>query len=218
MAGLSSSQARRERAAVGFTVKSGWAAAVLVTGSPASPRVADSLRIELSDPALPDARQPYHDGFGTARGAGSELNQLLRSVRRFGRKSVAAVLKKCASSGHPLAGAGIVVGSLIDPEKIANDHIRIHALEGRLFRTVVEDAVVAEPLPCSTWCARDLYAAAADALGMPEPRLRATMKALGRNVRGSWRAEQKDAALAAWLMLARRAPRSNRSGTSQRRS
>lgn len=45
------------RAAVAFTVKSGWAAAVLVAGPPASPRVVDSRTVELSDPALPESRR-----------------------------------------------------------------------------------------------------------------------------------------------------------------
>ena len=52
------------RAAVGFAVKSGWAVAVLVSGSGKSPSLADSRRVELSDPAVPAARQPYHEGSG----------------------------------------------------------------------------------------------------------------------------------------------------------
>ncbi len=197
-------RASRSRAAVGFTVKSGWAAAVLLIGPPTSPRVADSRRVELSDPVIPESRQPYHAGFGTARGSGPELSRLLRSVRRFGRQSVVGLIRHYKAADHQLAGVGVVVGSLIDPERIANDHIRIHALEGRLFRGLVEEAAVGSALPCSIWRDRDLYAVAAEALRQPEQHVRATVAALGGAVAGSWRAEQKAATVAAWLVLAAR--------------
>ncbi|MGH9174472.1 MAG: hypothetical protein ACRD1H_08945 [Vicinamibacterales bacterium] len=188
--------------AVGFTVKSGWAAAVLVGGAASSPRVIDSRTVELSDPSIPDSRQPYHDGFGTARESGAALSRLVESVRRFGRTSVTAVIKQYEAEGHPLSGAGMVVGSTIDPDRIANGHIRIHALEGRLFRGVMEDAAARCGLPCCIWRERDLYGAGASALQRPELELRCAISALGRSSRSPWRAEQKAAALAAWLVLA----------------
>ena len=121
-------------AAVGFTVKSGWASAVLLSGSAASPRVVDSRRIDLSDPTVPESRQPYHEGFGTARGRGPQLSRLIASVTRFGRRSVTELIRHYQHTGYRLQGTGIVVGSLIDPETVGSDHIRIHALEGQLFR------------------------------------------------------------------------------------
>ena len=80
--------------AVGFTVKSGWAAAVLIAGTAAAPRVVDSRRVEISDPDVPDSTQPYHAGFGTARDAGDELKRLVSSVKSYGRKSVTALLRE----------------------------------------------------------------------------------------------------------------------------
>jgi hypothetical protein len=192
----------RSRAAIGFTVKSGWASAVLLTDSPESPRVVDCRRVELSDPARPECRQPYHAAFGTARRAGPELSRLIASVKRFGRGSVTNVTRQF-QTGHQLRGVGVVVGSLIDPERIANDHIRIHALEGRLFRSVVEDAAAVSRLRVEIWRERDLHAIAAAAFHQPEQALRGTLVGLGRTVPGPWRAEQKSAALAAWLVLIR---------------
>ena len=190
------------KAAVGLTVKSGWAAAVLLTGSPSSPRVADSRRIELSDPAIPESRQPYHHGFGTARASGAELSRLVDSVRRFGRKSVTGLFREYSSSGHRLTGVGVVVGSLIDPDSIANEHIRIHAREGQLFRRIIEQAALHSALPCDLCRERDLYQRAVGALRLRDDRLRKAVTELGRPVGGSWRAEQKAAAIAAWIVLA----------------
>jgi hypothetical protein len=185
---------------LGFTVKSGWASAVLVTGPAPSIRIADSRRIDLSDPEVEDSRQPHHAGFGTARQTGRELSRLVRSVETFGRASVGALIRAHRKAGYRLVGAGLVVGSLVDPDRIANAHIRVHALEGRLFRRVVERAATRSRVPCTIWRQRDLLTSAAGILAQPDPRR--SVSALARTVKGSWRAEEKDAALAAWMVLA----------------
>jgi hypothetical protein len=122
-------------------------------------------------------------------------------VRTFGTRSVTDVIRQCAAGGHCVKGVGIVAGSLIDPARIANEHIRIHAREGQLFRGVVEEAARANGIPSRVWRERDLYGAAAAALGRPEADLRAAVTQLGKGVDGAWRAEQKAAAMAAWLLL-----------------
>jgi hypothetical protein len=191
-----------KRAAVGFTVKSGWASAVLVAGSAAAPVIVKSGRVELSDPDLPESRQPYHAGFGTARAPGRDLRRLVASVERFGRRSVDRWLAACRTDGFEVRGAGLVVGSLIDPATIGNDHIRIHALEGQLFRRVVAAAADESGVACSIWRERDLPRIAAAAFGRSDQELRRALTALGREIDGSWRTEQKLATLAGWLILA----------------
>ena len=192
--------AKPERAAAGFTVKSGWACAVLIGGTPARPRLLDSRRVEISDPGVPDAKQPYHAGFGTARDAGDELKRLVSSVKSYGRMSVAALIREYQKRAR-VAAAGVVVGSLIDPKTIGNDHIRIHAMEGQLFRDVLIDGATRNGVTCSVWRERDLYAAAAKQLKIAEPVLRKKLTALGEDIEDGWRAEHKAAALAAWMLL-----------------
>lgn len=194
----------RDRAAMGFTVKSGWAAVVLLGEPPGSPRVLATCRLDLSDPTIPEARQPYHDGFGTARRSGPELSCLVAAVQRFGRQAVTGLVRQYRADGHDLVGVGVAVGSLTDPDTIANVHIRIHALEGQLFRNVVEDAAARAGLASSTWRGRDLYGRAVEILKRTEPQLRSVLSAVPRPVPRPWRAEQKAAALAAWLVLASR--------------
>jgi hypothetical protein len=204
------------RAALGVTVKSGWACAVLVVRSGAELLVADSRRVELSDPAVAESRQPYHAGFGTARASGSERSRLIAGVRRYGRQSFGRLIQQYRADGHVLEGAGLVAGSLIDPARIANDHIRIHALEGQLFRGVVEDAAARYDLCCSIWRERDLYTQAVMVLNQTDSALRATIAGLGRLVEGPWRAEQKAAALAAWMVLASRVDGVDRQGVKRK--
>jgi hypothetical protein len=191
----------RPVAAAGFTVKSGWASAVLLAGPAGSPRVLDSRIVDLSDPEMPDARQPYHAGFGTARASGPRLNRLVATVERYGTRSVGARLREFQHAGYRVGGVGLVVGSLIDPERIANDHIRIHALEGQLFRGIIERAAAHARLKCSIWRERDLHQSAAAVLGRSDEEIRVTLTGLGREFKGAWRAEQKAAALAAWMLV-----------------
>ena len=188
--------------ALGFTIKSGWAAAVVLGGSAAAPEVLDSRRIELSDPSRPEARQPYHAAVGTARKAGTQLDKLVAAVAEFGGRSVDAFIREQTKAGRRISGAALIVGSLIDPAQIANDHIRIHALEGQLFRGIVKDATLRHAVASSVWRERDLYELATTCLKISDSDLRQKVNGLGRHLSGGWRAEQKAATLAAWLVIA----------------
>jgi hypothetical protein len=189
-------------AALGFTIKSGWTAAVVVTGTAAAPRIAAVERVEISDPEVPESKQPYHEGFGTARGQTAALRRLVTSVERYGAKSVGDFIQR-QQTQYQVCGAGLIVGSLIDPATIGNDHIRIHALEGQLFREVVRNAAGTRRLDTMIWRERDVYGAASAPLGGTEAAIKTRVAALGQGRSGPWRAEHKLAAVAALLMLAR---------------
>lgn len=186
--------------AVGFRVKSGWAAAVLLAGPKTAPRVLDSRIVELSDPDVADSRQPYHAGFGTAQSDLAKVAGLVRGIERFSRASLAALIAQYRKLGR-LRGAGVVVPSLTDPATIASPHMRAHANEGRLFRTVVMDDVRRHRLPARFELERDVFERLGRALRRPPAAVKARVTALGDDVEGRWRAEQKTATAAAWLVL-----------------
>src|SRR2546429_9199275 len=99
------------QAAVGFRVKSGWATAVLLVGPARAPRVADRRVIELSDPAVPTSRQPYHAVMGAAPARGAKLERRLRGVvARITRRSVRRVFRAGPGAGDRGAGGGLSVG------------------------------------------------------------------------------------------------------------
>ncbi len=194
-------------AAVGFRVHSGWATAVLLVGPAAAPEVVDRRVVQLADPAVPDSRQPYHAGLDLPNGeAARTVARLVRSVERFGRRSLIDLFNAYRVGGHRLRAAGIVVGSSVDPETIKNDHIRAHAEEGRLFRIVIQDAAQSRGLALSVTVtvAKELFVTASKKLGIPELRLKEKVGGFGRQLDGPWRAEDKAAALAAWVGLLRR--------------
>lgn len=187
--------------AVGFRVKSGWAAAVLLGGPKSAPRVLDSRVITLSDPAVPYSRQPYHAGFGTAQTDVAKVARLVRGIGRYSRRALAALITEYRKRGR-IRGAGIVVPSLTDPATVTHPHMRAHASEGRLFRTVVMDGVRRSRLPARFVLEREVFERLGGALHRPPAGLRAAVTALGEKLEGRWRAEEKAAAAAAWLVLA----------------
>jgi hypothetical protein len=189
------------QATIGFRVKSGWAAAVLLVG-PEMPRVSEHRVVELSDPAVPASHQPYHAGRGIGQTDPATLQRLTDGVRRYAAQSIAEWVASCRAVGYLLCGAGIVVGSEVDPERILNPHIRAHAAEGRLFRSVVEDGTRSCGLTCITFVEQDLFAHAATILGRSEASLKRDLAQLGRTPNRPWRQEQKAAATAAWVLLA----------------
>jgi len=186
--------------ALGFRVKSGWAAAALLRGHREAPELSFCMRVQLSDPD-PATRQPYHARFGTLETDENVLSARLEAVRRCALASVDEVLERCARDGVTLRGVGIVAGSLADPGRIANEHIRAHALEGLLFRSVLAERIQESMIPCRFLLERDLWAEAGRALGIPESDLKPIVAELGRGRASPWRADEKLAATAAWTML-----------------
>ena len=192
-------------ATVGFRVKSGWATGVLVAGPASAPRALDRRVVELSDPAMPTSRQPYHAVMGAAGAASRRVEErLLRVVTGATERSIRELLERYRDAGHAIRAAALVVGSVIDPARIANDHIRAHALEGALFRTALATALDSQGVPCSVVVEREAYVRAAALLKRTEAQLRRAVTELGRSLDGPWRADEKTATLAAWMALQRR--------------
>jgi hypothetical protein len=172
----------------------------VLTGPPDSPQVLARREIALCDPAVPDSIQPYHAALEMpGQKAAREIERLVKIVRRATSASIGVLVKEWRGAAHEIRGAGLVVGSLIDPATIKNDHIRAHALEGQLFRVSVQEALVKNGLTSVAIPERDVYSRAAAALGTSEDELKRAVSELGRAVAGPWRADEKTAALAAWM-------------------
>lgn len=189
-------------AVVGFRVKSGWSVAVLVSVAPSEPALLDVRRVELSDPAVPGSMQPFHAGLKLPNDKGpGEVARLVQVVERFAERSLRVLLEEYKEMGGRLVGAGVVVGSLVDPSTITNDHIRAHAEEGRLFRSVVLAAARGIGLQAAVYLEKNLYAEASATLRRSVPQLKKDLIAMGREVEEGWRAEEKAAALAALIAV-----------------
>ena len=186
------------RCTLGFRVKSGWAAAVLLSNTRSAPLVIDSRLIELADPGVAHSRQPYHAGLGTAQTDTAKVSPLVRGIERFSRRTIAALVDEYRAE-HRLRRAAVVVASLTDPATIANQHMRPHASEGGLFRTVLVDGLEHCGVTVRVVLEREVYDLLGKALRRSPSQAKTQVAALGERV-GRWRAEQKVAAAAAWLI------------------
>ena len=192
-----------ERTAVGFRIKSGYAIAVVVAGPIKSPTVIARRIVELSDPDVAETKQPYHDGFGTEHADPREVARRITIVERCAKKSVASLVgsAKASAERSGTLRAALVVGSVIDPRQVGNPHIRAHANEGKLFRTVVEEALRSHGVACDVIVEKQLAAKAKAALPLAERAIKETVQRFGKAIGGPWRADEKAAATAAWLAL-----------------
>jgi hypothetical protein len=201
---LQNAVSRTQTAALGFRVKSGWAAVVLLTGSARSPQVSDIDRVELCDPRSPETRQPHYASMGKLETDSTKVNHLEHVVRNISHESLTKLIKGYQQKEFRIECAALVVGSKIDPATIANPHVRAHALEGRLFRSVVEQTLQNHNILIDVLLERDAYARVAARLKQSTDDLKRLIQNLGRPApakRGPWRSEQKLAAVAALFVL-----------------
>jgi hypothetical protein len=186
---------------LGFRVKSGWAVAVLLAGPVESPQVFDRRVLQMFDSSFPESKQPYHAKMGTLQTDDAKVERLMKLIAKVALGSGTELMKSYKSEGRQIRRANLVVGSDIDPAKISNPHIRAHTLEGRLFRTVLHDALDSCGVKCSVIVERNAYKQAAAVLKRSEPELKQLLTQLGRSLEGPWRTDEKLATLAAWLAL-----------------
>jgi hypothetical protein len=195
---------KAQTAGLGVRVKSGWAAVVLLTKRAHSPQLSDVNRIELCNPQLPETRQPYHAAMGKLETDSAKVNQRERVVRSISQQSFRKLLKDYRRKGFRVMRAALVVGSQINPANIANPHIRAHALEGWLFRSVVEESLQAHEIRTEVLLERDAYPVVAARLKQSSNDVKRAIQDLRRSASAKgrpWRAEEKLAALAGLFAL-----------------
>ena len=197
---------------MGFRAHSGWAALVVVAGPPRSPVVVDRRRIELVDPAMPAAKQPYHAAQKLdLKKAGELVRRCTEESRRRARRALRAVLDDLREKGHDVVGCGILLGSGRPATTLAAtlaSHALIHTAEGELFRDVLIRASEHYDLRVTGVRERELYARGAAELGATADALQRRVTEMGRAVGSPWTQDEKHAALIGWLALAARSRRS----------
>lgn len=197
---------RAERTALGFSPHIGWAAVVAVAGRPrAGPRVVAKARMDLATTFETGA--VYHAAQGRSLG---EAEALVRSSEEtflaLACDQIAALAAALGAQGLAPAAAVVLAGSgrpLPPLEQLLRSHALVHAAEGALYRRVLERACDACGIPAEPTPATDLAARVAAAAQVGEAEVRATLARLGKATGRPWGRDQKDAALAGWLALAR---------------
>ena len=197
----------RGRCVLGLAPHSGWAAVVVIGGTAAKPLVLARERLELCDDSLLGSKQPYHAIEGLPIG---EARARLESFRAASRRLAASGIRALAHTARA-AEVDTIAAGILDAsgrggatlEAILASHALIHTADGNHFREALETGCAAQGLTVTRIGKRELVALAVTELGRPEEELRAIVTQLGREMGAPWGADQKGAALIAWLVLAR---------------
>jgi hypothetical protein len=193
------------RAALGVAPHSGWAAVVAVGEADDRPRVLVRERIQMADAADAEARQPYHavEDLPVAVAA-KRLAAWSAAAESMAHAAVRRIVDELEHDRHRVIGLGILESAGRKGDALAAilaSHALIHTADGDHFREAIAAAAARCRLTVSRVRARELDGKAKAALGVPPARLQETVRELGREVGPPWGADQKAAALLAWLLL-----------------
>jgi hypothetical protein len=187
---------------IGLRAKTARAIAVVLGGSVDAPLVLTKLEIPLADPKIPATAQPYHEVMDLPWDESQKaVRKSARAIEAIARKALASLTKKLKSERMRVIGVGIVGAKDRDLARIGNYHIRAHAAEGVLFRRVLDLAADANGLRRRTFSDREIDELAKTELGAQSDAVKRKVSDLGRSLAPPWRADEKQAAIAAWLVL-----------------
>jgi hypothetical protein len=195
-------------AALGFRAHTGWAAMVALAGEVANPNVIDRRRVELV--SAQQGAAVYHAArerdLATAR---EMVAHAIGEAHSRTRSEIAAAVDDLAARGSRVLAVGVIAGNAPLPtqlERILGSHALVHAAEGQLFR----DALVAGGRACGLFVTtvppNHLYDELAAALDVDDREVARRLAVFGKAAGRPWAQDQKEAALAAWMALVRRAP------------
>lgn len=187
---------------IGLRAKTARAIAVVLGGSSDSPRVLAKLEIRLADPKIPATAQPYHEVMDLPwEESQKAVRKSAAAIEAIARQALAHLIKELKSEGFKVSGAGIVGAKDSDLARIGNYHIRAHAAEGLLFRRVLDLAADANGLRRRTFSDREFDELVKTELAAQSAVVKRKLNDLGRLLPPPWRADEKQAATAAWLVL-----------------
>ena len=191
-----------EIASIGFRAKTGKAIAIALSRSDPSPAYLARWEVVLHDPKIPATSQPHHEVMELPwSDAQTAVRQLELGIENVATKVVAALMNEIQSKGFSVSGVGVVGSPDRKLERIGNAHIRAHAAEGILFRRVLEVAAANHNLQYRSFSDRSFEEVTFPQLHTKPQEIKNTLVLIGRAAGKPWRADERAAAVAAWLML-----------------
>jgi hypothetical protein len=203
-------------ASIGVCVHSGWAAVVAIAGKRGAEEILDRRRLVVIDSKMAGAAQPYH--YVQAReihAAEAHLDRCAAESRRLAVEGLTLVASELGNRGFVLVASALLLSSarpLPDLEKILASHPLIHTAEGEFFRRAFSNAFEHLKIRVTRIPARDLDGYALKAFGKAATEVRHRIDGMGRTLGPPWTKDEKTAALAAAIALARAQSKGHASG------
>jgi hypothetical protein len=193
------------RAALGIRVHSGWGALIAVSYENGAIEILDRRRVSITGTTDGSASQPYH----AARNLQiSEAETFLASAFTHAHTAASSGLREVMDAlqgqRYRIAGCAILMaaGRTLPPlEKILGAHPLLHTAEGEFFREAFAKGCESNKVTVTKVRERDLETALKEKLGRNAVSLKKKVQLLGRTVGAPWTTDQKNATLAALLLL-----------------
>ncbi len=192
-------------AAIGIRPHSGWGALVVVAGDLGSVEVVERRKIEISAQNLKGAKQPYHFALEQKLAdPESYLAECASASQRLAWEALGEILMEMRRRERAIGSCAILLAAGRDLPalpKILASHPLIHTAEGEFFRQAFRKAGEALELEVTGIRERDLDECARKAHGAKADSLKREIAGLGSSVGPPWTSDQKNACLAALLVL-----------------
>jgi NTP pyrophosphatase (non-canonical NTP hydrolase) len=194
-------------AAIGCRAHTGWAVFVVVAGSVVQPEVLLRGRAELGDPSGRVRKNVYQSARGLEPWVAAGLVEAAeRIAAEQASRAIERTVKEASDVGGLVGSCAMVVGRLPGGarlESILASHALAHAAEGRLYQRALEQGAESRGLHAVAIPKRSIWEEGEAACGVAGEELRRRIDELRREIGPPWAEDQKLAALAAWITLAR---------------
>jgi len=187
----------------GLKAHSGWAALVVLGRQNDEFVVVDRRRIELVENEW--AKQPYHAAEGLKSEIARDLVERgIDGAHKIAVREMRAALKRETDRKNKVKACAVLVGSPMEEwsvDEILAVHFRMHKAEGVLFRDALIHAAKECKIKAVQIPEKELLSHAEHELKTPEGKLTARISGLGKTAGPPWGKDQKEAALAALIVL-----------------
>jgi hypothetical protein len=179
----------------------------VVAGSVAQPEVLLRGRVELGDPSGRVRRNVYQSARGLEPSAAAGLVEAAeRIAAEQASQAIERTLQEASDVGVRVGSCAVVVGRLPGGarlDSILASHALAHAAEGRLYQRALEHGAESRGLHAVAIPKRSIWEEGEVAFGIAGEELHRRIDELRREIGPPWAEDQKLAALAAWIALAR---------------
>ena len=189
-------------ACIGLRAKTARAIAVVISGTVRSPHAVTRAQLVLGTPDTPALFQPYHEVMDLPWDrATMAVAKAERAIEAVAIERLRSLLLDVRARKLDVVSVAIVGAPDRNPGAIGSPHIRAHAAEGVLFRRVWQVAADAVRVRSTAFPEKGFEALAAARLGLPVGAVRERLAEFGHALGRPWRADEKAAAMAAWIGL-----------------
>jgi len=187
--------------AIGCRAHTGWAALVVVAGDAEQPEILLRCRAELADPSGRVRKNLYQASRGLEP---AEAAPRVEAAKRIAAEQATAALKAIVRD-RKVRACAVVTGAFEGAplESILASHALAHAAEGKLYQQALLRGAESLGLDAVAITKRSIWEQGESALGIARGELKSRLADRREELGAPWAEDQKLAALAAWIALAR---------------